>query len=271
MVAKRYRLTTPHLAPMVINQQLSERMEGSPMSDNDYTDHIPGKAMGSAPMSDNDYTDDIPGKAASLADELGRRLKGDIHDEVIAPLQNVLVTVREVYEDALHDAVTEQDRVVEMLKDRLLSQQGAKAELHGEITRLEGQLNEAVELAEAVLEEKSISDEKKQIALMIADEAEKKFYPSNAIGLQGQLREAIDLAEAALDEKNLSDEKKQIALAIADEAEKKFHQANSINRSLNERLENYRRELDAAVVLAETLLREKNRLEGRLNRLIANS
>ncbi|MEE8398047.1 MAG: hypothetical protein V3S89_03510, partial [Desulfobacterales bacterium] len=168
-------------------------------------------------MPDNDYKNDNAGKAvASLADELGRRLKKDIQEEVMAPLQNALGTVKGVYEDALHDAVTEQDRVVEMLKDRLISQQGAKAELQEEhnmaIEALREQLHEAIDLAEAALDEKEAADEKKRLALMIADEAEKAFYEPSDTGLRVRLREAVGLAEAVLNEKNLSDEKKQIAL-----------------------------------------------------------
>lgn len=202
-------------------------------------------------MTNEGYNDEPPEKAATaLADELERRLKKDIHDEVMEPLHRFLQEIKGFYETALHEAVAEQDRVVEMLKDRLLSQQGAKAELHQEVARLEKEL-------ETVLhEKKSAEDEEDNMTIK---------------ALQDQLHEAIDLAEAALDEKSISDEKKRIALMIGDEAEKKFHQANNVNRTLNDRLNSYRRELDAAVVLAETFLREKNRLEGRLNRLIDNS
>jgi chromosome segregation ATPase len=212
--------------------------------------------MESSPMSDSDYTDDILEKAAaSLADELSRHLKSDMYKEVMAPLQNVLISVRKVYESALHDAVTEQDQVVEILKDRLLSQQGAKAELHREIAGLENELETVREQALAFREKKSVEDDERNITMET---------------LQEHLHEAVDMAEAALEEKNLADEKLQLALAIADETEKKFHQANDINRALMERLSDYRQELEAAVTLMETLLQEKNRLEDRLNRLAAD-
>ena len=202
-------------------------------------------------MTTNDYTEGLPLKAAEvLVNEIESRLKKDISDEVIEPLRISLEEMKVFYEKILLESSAKQNQTIEMLKDRLLSHEAVRAELSQEIKKLkeelkpglhdkvetqvrvdeairgdglklkietlQDQLNEAVNLAEAALKEKTAAEERAELALLIADEAEKKFHQANNSNetLNSQLyfykqglTTAVTLAESFFSEKTRLEKK----------------------------------------------------------------
>ena len=196
-------------------------------------------------MTTNDYTEGLPLKAAEvLVNEIESRLKKDISDEVIEPLRISLEEMKVFYEKILRESNAKQNQTIEMLKDRLLSHEAVRTELSQEIKKLkeelkpalhnkaetqvrvdeairgdelklkietlQGRLNEAVNLAAAALKEKTAAEERAELALLIADEAEKKFHQANNSNetlntqlyfYKQELTTAVTLAESFFSEK----------------------------------------------------------------------
>lgn len=202
-------------------------------------------------MTTNDYTEELPLKAAEiLVNEIESRLKKDISDEVIEPLRKSLEEMKVFYEKILRESSAKQNQTIEMLKDRLLSHEAVRTELSQEIKKLkeelkpglhdkaetqvrvdeairgdelklkietlQGQLNEAVYLAEAALKEKTAAEERAELALLIANEAEKKFHQANNSNetlntqlyfYKQELTTAVTLAESFFSEKTRLEKK----------------------------------------------------------------
>jgi len=196
-------------------------------------------------MTTNNYIEKLPLKAAEvLVNEIESRLKKDISDEVIEPLSKSLEEMKVFYEKILHESSAKHNQTIEMLKDRLLSHEAVRTELSQEIIKLKAelkpalhdkaetrvrvdeairgdelklkietlqdQLNEAVNLAEAALKEKTAAEERAELALLIADETEKKFHQANNSNAtlnsqlyfyKQELTTAVTLAESFFSEK----------------------------------------------------------------------
>lgn len=196
-------------------------------------------------MTTTDYTEKLPLKAAEvLINEIENRLKKDIGDEIMEPLRKSLEEMKVFYETTLRESSAKQNQTIEMLQDRLLGLEAIRTELSQEIDKLkkelttalddkaeiqarvdeairsdnlklkfetlQDRLNEAVDLAEAALKEKTAAEERAKLALLIADEAEKKFHQANNSNetlntqlnfYKQELATAVTLAESFLNEK----------------------------------------------------------------------
>jgi len=143
-------------------------------------------------------------------EKLKEKLKTTLHDKAETQARAEQALREKVQAEEQHQAfINEKTQIEQALADRG-DQSNRNDELKLKIQTLQDQLNEAVNLAEAALKEKTAAEERAELALLIADEAEKKFHQANNSNetlntqlnfYKDELSTAVTLAESFFSEK----------------------------------------------------------------------
>jgi len=112
-------------------------------------------------------------------ERLKEKLKTALQDKDDAQAREGEAMREKIQAEELNQALINE----KMQLEKMLTGRGGSSnvidELKLKIQTLQSRLTEAVNLAEAALEEKTAADKRADLALLIADEAEKKFYEAN--------------------------------------------------------------------------------------------
>ncbi len=172
----------------------------------------------------------------------------------------------------LRESQAKQDKILDLLNDRMRQLENENTELGREVRSFKEQLSTAVK-QRADAEEKAeaarndVAHAERELETLLAEKAEAEKQAETALLEKTEIEKT---AGAAIKERDEAEKKVDDALHERAEMEKKLAGATRNIEALNKQTTSLKEELDKTITIAETAVNEKTRLQEKLAKIQEN-